>query len=235
MLTERFERFFKTDDEKVREAEKIIGLLKDSPELQQRNRERDEMRVAGIRQHLADREELLQEQSQTMPRLRAAVAEAQDREKCAQEALQAASRERINAEYARLGASSDFSVRLANVESEIRKAAPPEIDDFIREMVGEDEKARHALDVQHKPGPKSWITGTHSISITHSNRAAVEKARAYIKAAIAEVEAMKLQAIAHDQAISRLGELRAGIPDTGRFESLEIPLPDVSELRRVAQ
>jgi hypothetical protein len=232
MLTERFDRFFKSDAEKLNEAEQIIALLQDSPELQERTRQRDEKRLAKIRQLLAEREEINRAQAETMPRLRAAVEEAEQKEKRAHEAVQAAVRERIDADLARLGASGDFSFRLSSVEAEIKKAAPREIDDFIFEMVGADEKARLELNVEHRPGPKARFTGEQKVRVVNSNHEAVEKTRVYIKAATAEAENMKLQAIPHDQLVARLAELKAGLPDTRRFESVEIPLPDVSELRR---
>jgi hypothetical protein len=169
-----------------------------------------------------------------MPRLQAAVDEAQQKEKAAHDELRAASQERVNAEHARLGASCELSLKLSNVEAEIKKAAPREIDDFVWEMLKVDEKARLELDVEQRPGPKARITGHVKNRILYSNRAAVEKKRAYIKAATAEAEAMKLQAIPHDQIIARLEELKAGIPDGYRFETITAPLSDVNELQRVS-
>ena len=231
-----FERFFRTDDEKIKEAEQILALLKDSPELQERHRQRDEKRLAGIRQLLADRDNTKREEAESMPRFRKAVEEAHEKEKRAHEALQAATRERINAEYSRSGASGDFSLKLSKIEAEIRKAAPREIDDFIYEMLTADEKARLQLKVENMPGPKAWITGESKVRVINSNREAVEKKRAYIKAAKDEAEAMKLQAIPRDQVVARLAELKAGLPDnTHRFETVEVPLPNVDELRRAGR
>jgi hypothetical protein len=90
MLTERFDRFFKTDESKVKEAEKIVALLKDSPELEERRQERDKKRLARIRELLAEREQIERAYAEAIPELTANVTEAQERENRAQEALKAA-------------------------------------------------------------------------------------------------------------------------------------------------
>jgi hypothetical protein len=82
-----------------------------------------------------------------MPRLEAAVAEAREKERLAHQAVQAAAQEAINAEQARLGGSFDFSFRLSQLEAEIKKNSPQEIDEFIYEMRKADEKAR--LELKH--------------------------------------------------------------------------------------
>jgi hypothetical protein len=98
-------------------------------------------------------------------------------------------------------------------------------------MIKADEKARAELRVDQRPGAKAWITGEVKKQIVNSNHDAVDKKRAYIKAAIAEAEAMKLNAIPLDDILARLEELKAGMPDALRFEQVDVPLPDVATLR----
>jgi hypothetical protein len=234
MLTERFDRFFKADEDKIKEAEQIIGLLKDSPELKERIRQRDEKRLANIRRLIAQRDGISQLRAATMPGLEAARDEALEKEKRAHGALQVATQERVNAEGARLSASLDFSFRVSTVEGEIKKAAPREIDEFVLEMIKADEAARLEYNIEQRPGPKSRIIGHVTSALFNSNKQAVDAKREYLKSAIAKAESMKLQAIPHDQIIARLKELKAGIPKSYRFETIEIPLPDVRELQRGA-
>jgi hypothetical protein len=47
-----------------------------------------------------------------------------------------------------------------------------------------------------------------------------------------EAADMKLKAIPHEEVIRRLEELKAGLPNSGQFETVKVELPDVSELRR---
>jgi hypothetical protein len=58
MLTERFDRFLKTDEAKLKEADEIMALLKNSPEVEQRRRDHDEKRLARIRELLAQCEQV---------------------------------------------------------------------------------------------------------------------------------------------------------------------------------
>jgi hypothetical protein len=99
-------------------------------------------------------------------------------------------------------------------------------------MLGSDEKVRGELRYDERLGKKTRITGEIKSKIVDSNLEAVEKKRAYIKAARAEAEEMKLKAIPHDEVIRRLEELKAGMmPDYHRSETTEVPLVDVRELR----
>jgi hypothetical protein len=231
MLTERFDRFFKSDDEKIAEAESILSLMKDSPELQERARQRDEKRLTRIRQLLAERDEINRVHAETMPVLIATRDQAQAKEKRAAEALQAATRERVNAEHARAAASGDFSLKISQIESEIRKRAPREIDEFIYEMVKADEKARLEHRTEIKPGPVARIIGRITKNIVESNGQAIGARRQAIKAAITEAEAMKLQALALEDIAARLAELKAGIPQGMFFEQVDAPFPDTAVLR----
>jgi hypothetical protein len=129
-------------------AEQVLRLLKDSPALEEARRARDEKRLATIRERIVERDRIKREQAETMPRLQRAVEGAAQKERRLHDELQAAIRERVNAEHARVGASGDFSLRLSQVEAEIKKAAPREIDEFIYEMLKADEKARLELDVE---------------------------------------------------------------------------------------
>ncbi len=235
MLTDNFgDRFFRSDEDKVKEAGEILALLKDSPELQERTRQREEKRVSSIRQLLARRDEISRVHAETMPGLEAAQDEARENEKRAHEVLQAATQERVNAEHARLSASLDFSFNLSKLEAEIESAVPREIDEFIHEMLKADEAARLEYKSEHRPGPKARLTGQVTSSVINSNTQSVDAKRAYLKSAIAEAENMKLQAIPHDQIVARLEELKAGIPKFDRFETVTLPLPDVRELQRGA-
>jgi hypothetical protein len=58
MLTERFDRFLKTDEAKLKEADEIMALLKNSPEVEQRRRDHDEKRLARIRELLPQCEQV---------------------------------------------------------------------------------------------------------------------------------------------------------------------------------
>lgn len=231
MLTERFDRFFRSDDAKEKEADEILSLLKNSPELKERQRQRDDKRVASVRELLAKREEIQREKESTMPALIAARAAAEEREKQAHEALQAATQERVNAEHARFSASLDFSAKLSKIEGELTKLAPREIDEFIWQMQKAEIEARSQVKVEHRPGPRSRFTGVVTSLIVESNRKDVDQKLAYIRAAIEEARAMKFQALPHEQIVSRLAELEAGIPKETRGEVETLPFPDVRELR----
>jgi hypothetical protein len=183
---------------------------------------------------LAQREDIDRERAETMPRLQSARDEEQRKEQKAHEDLQATTRERVNADQARLSASLDFSFKLSTVEAEIKKASPREIAEFIYEMLKADEVARLEYNIEQRPGRKSRIIGQVTSTVFNSNKKAVDAKRAYLKTAIAEAENMKLQAIPHNQIVARLQELKTGIPESFRFETVDLPLPDTSELRRVS-
>jgi hypothetical protein len=231
MLTDRLSRFLKTDDEKTKEANDILSFLKDSPALTERAREREEKRLGRIREFLAQRDNISNERAETMRGLQVALSEAKSNEARAVEALGHAIRERLNAEQAQFGASFDYSHKLSQVEAELKKLAPAEIDEFIREMLKADDQARLQLDTEVRPGLASRLTGTVHTTIVNSNLDAVAIKRDYIKAAIHEAEGMKLQSMTQDEVVSRLTELKAKIPDSHRFEMVSRPLPDVSGLR----
>jgi hypothetical protein len=235
MLSERFDKFFRTAEQKDAEADEIVSLLKDSSHLAELRRARDEKRLNRIRELLAQREQFNREHGAKLPGLEAAVIEAQEKEKAAHAAVETASRERVNAEHARLCQSLDFDFNARKLRDELEKLAPAEINDFIYEMVKADEEARREAKFEQQLGPKARITGEVKNVIFKSNRDAVDKKRASIKAAITEAESMKLQAISYDQIIARLAELKAAV--AGKcdwFEEADLPLPDVRELQRPA-
>ncbi len=233
MLTERLNRFFKSDEEKAAEAaDEIVSLLKDSPQLELLRRERDDRRLTRLRELLAQRDQINQDWAAAVPALEAAILEAQEKERLAHEALQAATRERAAAQHSRLCASLDYSFNVSKIDGEIKKTAPQEIDDFLYEMLTADEKARNEFKLGYRPGAKARITGEVKVTIIDSNSQAVEKKRAYIKAAIAEAEGMKFNVIPADQITARLEKLKKGLPDFNRFETVEMPLADVKELRK---
>ena len=204
MLTDRFDRFFRSDEQKDEEANKIVSLLKDSPHLAELRRARDEKRLTRIRELLAQRERLNQDHAAVLRSLEAAVVQAQEKEKRAHEALEAATRERVTAEHARLCQSLDFDFNPGKLRDELEKLAPAEINDFVYEMGKADEEARRAAKFEQRPGPKTRATNEVKNVIFNSNRDAVDKKRASIKAAITEAESMKLQAIPYDQIMSAL-------------------------------
>ena len=232
MLTDRFNRFVKTDEENKTETERIISLLKDSPELEERARKRDLARLERLQELLARRAAVERDRDETMPRLRAAVEAAQDREKRAHEALQVATRARVTAEDTRLSASLDANAKLSNLEAAIRRLAPREIDDFIWEMRKALDEARRETRVEIRPGPKARFTGVISHEIISSNCKAVDQKCAYIQNAIADAEAMKRQPIAHEDITRRLDQLRIAIPKVTGSTETERFFPDVAELRQ---
>jgi hypothetical protein len=175
MITERCNYFFRTDKEKAKEADKIMSLLKDSPALNEARRDRDKKRLSRVRALLAERDRIQRDHGATLQRLESAVIESQEKEKRAHEALQAATRNRVNAEAAKSNASLDLSFNRSKLEGEVRSLAPAEIGDFILEMLAVDEKARLELKVEQRSGPKGWLTGEVKHTIVNSNSEAVDK------------------------------------------------------------
>jgi hypothetical protein len=232
MLTDGFNRFFKSDEEKIAEAEEIISFLKDSPALEALRRERDDKRIAKQRELLSRLETLQREKATTMPQLEAAVVEAKEAEKLANDALLAAARKVSDAEHARLSKSLDLSFAIGVVEAEINRSAPTEIDAFISELTTADEKARGELKIEQRLGPKGRITGEHTEMIFESNKDSVTAARDYIRNGIAEAQSLKLQTHPLDEIVRRLTAIKDGIPKFDRFQTTKVPLPDIRELRR---
>lgn len=229
-MLERFDKFFKSDNDKLAEADRVLSLLSDSPAFRERQRELEEKRLETLRGLLAKREQTERQQAELLPGLNDAVAEAERKEKAAVEALQAARRQRIAAEQASR-AAAEFTLKLSQIDGEIRKAAPREIDEFIREMLEADEKARLEVRTELRPGRKSFITGQATTRIVDSNLAAVNRKREYLRKAIAEAEAMKSQAVPLEEIAARLEKLKAGIPAAHVFELVNVPLPNTQELR----
>lgn len=235
MLTDRLKQVFRSDDEKIAEADEIISLLKDSPTLDALQRERDERRLGEIRSLLAKREQLQKKTAATLPGLQAAVLEAQEVENRAHDAWLAASRERVNIEYERLTASLDSNFAIGEIERQIMSLAPHEIDDFLCEMMTRDEKARRDLKVEQRRGPEAVFTGNVQEMIFTSNTKAVASLRECIKRAVVEAQALKFAVIPFGEVISRLDAIKKGLPDADRFETVDLPFPDVQELRRNLQ
>jgi hypothetical protein len=77
MLADGLNRFFRSDDDKVKVAEQVLRLLKDSPALEEARRARDEKRLATIRERIVERDRIKREQAETMPRLQRAVVASQ--------------------------------------------------------------------------------------------------------------------------------------------------------------
>jgi hypothetical protein len=207
----------------------ITSLLE--PELKDRRRQREDQRLTRCRELLAERERIEAERDESAARLCQVVAEAEREEQQAQAAVSAAKRKRATASIESVSVAAGFRFKLANIAHELESLAPPEIAEFIGEMLTLEEKARLALRFEERRTEPHWVTGKRELICNSNGEANLERIEA-IRSAIAQAKTMKLSATPGDEIIKRLEALKTGLPDGDRFEETRTTLPDVRSLQK---
>ena len=218
-----FEKILKSDKEKQRETDELVGLLQRSPEIQaQRQREKTEYQVKrrAAAQEIANAQAEL---AAVRPSLEDAVTKAAARVKQAEEDLKAAEHAHRVAVHEELIASIQCGERVNRAEGVLRQTADRRVDEFIREMDELLDKTRRGIFTIEKER-SNWLgSWFHAF---HSNAKTVNGQTETVRNIIARAEALKFQADADVEV--ELAKLRAEIPTEIPFaEYFEVPFASI--------
>jgi hypothetical protein len=226
-----FERFLKTPKTIDEEAREIIHLWRNSPEMESKHRERDEIRQGKVRELLAQREQIERERDTLLPQLVSAVVSAKAEERRCREVLEAATRKRSDADLARLGLSLNFQSRHDEVTAAITKLAPTMIDEFIHEMHAEEDKARLKTKMEIRNTDPNWMTGKIKEIFVTNVKAVTTRVEA-IRRAIEAAQALKFEVIPESEIFARLEQLNESMSTADfREERTEGLVADVTGLK----
>lgn len=222
-----FERFLKTDDEKAKRADEIMSLLKDSPTLTALKSEREAKTQEERRAALARIARAARERDETLPplfeQLQAARLRIEEIEAKYKTDMKAASSERDEKDYEHNRAKFRIDNAIERDRRLLRDTAAPEIDEFRRWLLAEDDKARHAFEIKIAVRKDGIGPGTRVID---SNSKVIEQRREAIKKAMDRVEQMKFEVV--DDVAAEIATLKTSIPpDSHTMETTEVTLPIV--------
>jgi len=149
-----FEKFLRSDEEKEREIDEILGLLKDLNFLEERRRERDEDCLAKRRAAAAEVGGSQAELAARLPSLDDAILKADRRKQEAEKELTSAKAALVRAHHDRRVASFECDHVVSRSEAILRETAPAEIDAFIHEVNGHFHRRKRASKL-------AWIVVSH--------------------------------------------------------------------------
>lgn len=200
----------KRGKEDGRELYEIADLLSD--ELTERRAQRDQRRLAKLKELLAAEKMIIEQCAGTMPALETAAAIARADELRIESELQSARQRRICAELERMGASLEFTSRFDSIKAGIRKLAPPVINDFIHKMVDELQTTRLQIDTRERLGEANFLTGRRKVHFI-SNKKSVEDRLSAIRQVIVDAELMKTSTLSEGKIAERLEALPSSLPE----------------------
>jgi hypothetical protein len=220
-----FEQFLKTETEKEKHSEEIIGLLTDSATVSALKAERQAKTNRDRRAALEGITAAERERDETLPplfeQLQAARLRIEEIESKYSAALKAARSERDKADYVHNRAKFKIENAIERARRLLRDTAPPELDELWRWLLAEDDKARNACDI--KLGIKRNPFAGAS-RLVNSNAGAIAQRRACINAAMHCIEEMRFEVV--DDVAAEIAKLKASIPpDTYPAEEIEEVLP----------
>lgn len=156
---------------------------------------------------IAELEAVGQERAATLPDLREAVQEAEAEAREAWEAYATADEARHRASNALMAATSSLEARRDRLQARLRQMADPRIEAAIAELQ-ELWLLERRTPADITAGPRNHITGQ---TVNYSNYESVQARVMAIRAAIAELEALKVDPSADVPA--RIAEIRDSIPE----------------------
>jgi hypothetical protein len=122
--------------------------------------------------------------------------------------------------------------RVGHLERRLRAGASEVLDEFINDVRGQLEALRTLVEVHESVTPPN-ILGERTRQVV-SNAESVERRRLALVAAAAAAEGMRLEALGESEIVTKLTELRDGIPEIERLSMEPPPLFTRGELRRMA-
>jgi hypothetical protein len=220
-----FEQFLKTETEKEKHSEEIIGLLTDSATVSALKAERQakintDRRAAleGITAAERERDETLPPLFEQLQAARLRIEEINIKYKAE---MKEACSERDKADYEHNRAKFRIDNAIERDRRLLRDTAAAELDELWRWLLAEDDKARNACDV--KLGIKRNPFAGAS-RLVNSNAGAIAQRRAAIKAAMHRIEEMRFEVV--EDVAAEIGKLKASIPaDACPADEIEEVLP----------
>ncbi|MBA4417242.1 MAG: hypothetical protein C0392_04935 [Syntrophus sp. (in: bacteria)] len=197
----------------TKEAEKIKELLKeaqDHPLMKQIIAEKEAAILATRTEAAKKIESAKKEREEVIPKLQADLEAKEAKYKSAKEVLDGAGGEFQKARAALSGESYQFDIAIRQHEAVLYETADPRIDKAITFFRDRFEGLRvKDINAQQRTGETNLYAETKEI-FTYSNVAAIKNALACCRAAIDELEQMKLTP---DMNAERIEALQKGIPD----------------------
>ena len=192
----------------VTDAE-LLSDLRSSPRGQQIVAERQEARLAARRSLVAERAEVIHSLEANYPKVVAVEAKLDGQILGAEERLQALRQSAGASEERRL--QNRLGHQLTQLDGELVRGAPAEIDNFRHEMMEEWEQLRNR-------GPDVSPARRNALGVMAGGSSNLESFSARLRglmAAPAAAEALKVEAIDAAELGKRLDKIRAGIPEVG--------------------
>jgi hypothetical protein len=222
-----FERFLKTETEKEKHSDEIIGLLTDSvtvsalkAERQAKVQEQRRAAVARITEAESERDETLPALFEQLQAARLRIEEIDIKFKAD---MKTACRERDEKDYEHNRAKFRFDNAIETDRRLLRDTTAPEIDEFWRWLLAADDKARHSHETHIAIKKEGMGPATRTFD---SNAKAIAQRREAIKKAMERVELMKFEVV--EDVAAEIATLKASIPaDSYVMESSEVILPIV--------
>jgi hypothetical protein len=116
MIADRLNKFLKPNDEKQREAQEIIELLR--PEAGRLKQQADVARLERSRGLRKEHDRIRAERDAILPGLSVAVSKAETEEREAKQAYEAAQKRTAEAERKRYSANLEFNQKLSSIEAD---------------------------------------------------------------------------------------------------------------------
>jgi hypothetical protein len=220
-----FEQFLKTETEKQKHSEEIIGLLTDSATVSALKAERQAKINTDRRAALEGITAVERERDETLPplfeQLQAARLRIEEINIKYKAEMKEACSERDKADYEHNRAKFRIDNAIERDRRLLRDTAAAELDELWRWLLAEDDKARNACDV--KLGIKRNPFAGAS-RLVNSNAGAIAQRRAAIKAAMHRIEEMRFEVV--EDVAAEIAKLKASIPaDAYPADEIEEVLP----------
>ena len=158
---------------------------------------------------VAQRDQLLAEQAETLGRLRKKHIAAQDAFDKAKAACDAAAAKLTAAKTERSSADYGFERRLTKLETALQETAPAEVDRFIESLRGEIAKLNTGINEKAETGTNAF---GHTVQRWMTNRPTTERRCEFLTKAIEAVNEMRFALLDGPELADKLDDLVANAP-----------------------